>query len=309
MLASVILGIPVVAGVNGRDNKPLCIAEPQPDTHSGKGLAMFTTVALAALVLAPAQGGTLKLTNVRLTIGELGPKRPTAKFIPGDIVYVGFDVAGLTIDDEGIGRYKMGLEVLDKAGKSIFNPGAREVVEPYPLRGNSIPVRAFLNIGLDQEPGTFTCKITVEDLQTKAKDTLTAEYEVLKREFGIVAVSTFHDFPCRLPAPATGLIGQTTYIQMHVASFQRDPKTRQPKVHVEFQVLDEKGAPILGKPTQYDQDEKSFPPLDENEARFRLLYPLFLSRPGKFTFRVTATDKLANKEAVYNLPITVLPGN
>ena len=48
---------------------------------------MFTTLALAALTIAPAQGGTLKLTNVRLTIGELGPKEPLED--RGEVVAVG----------------------------------------------------------------------------------------------------------------------------------------------------------------------------------------------------------------------------
>ena len=270
---------------------------------------MFTTLALAALTLSPAQGSALKLTNIRLTIGELGPQRPSAKFLPGDVVFIGFDITGLSIEENGMGKYTMGLEVTDKTGKTIFKPGTRELEEPYPLRGNSVAARAFINIGLDQDPGVFTCNITVEDPKTKGKDTRSIQYEVLKRDFGIVAVYTTHDVEGRLSAPATGVVGQTTYVQLHVASFQRDPKTRQPKVHVEFQVLDEKGNPLLGKPGQYDQDEKSFPLIDENEARFRLLYKVFMSRPGKFTVRVTATDKINDKQAVYNLPLTVLPGN
>jgi hypothetical protein len=270
---------------------------------------MFTTVALAALACTPGQTGTLKLTNVRLTVGELGPKRADAKFLPGDIVYIGFNITGLTIEKNGVGRYKMSLIVTDKSGKAVFDGGSRELEELYPLRGDSIPVRAFINIGLDRDPGVLTCKITVEDPKTKAKDTLAIDYEVLKREFGIVAVSTYHDYACRLPAPATGFVGQTAYIQMHVASFQRDRKTRQPKVEVEFQIYDEKGGAVLGTPQQHVQDEKSFPPLGENEARYRLLFPLFMSRPGTFTVRATATDKLTDKKSVYELPITILPGN
>jgi hypothetical protein len=299
----------VVANVNAGDNKPLCIAAAIARyPRTGKGLAMLTTIALAALTLAPAQGGSLKLTNSRFTIGELGPQRPNAKYLPGDIVFVGFDITGLTIDEEGFGRYKMSLEVTDKNGKSIYKPGTRSLEEPYPLRGNTIPARAFVSLGLDHEPGIFTCKITVEDPKTKATDTLTTQYEVLKRDFGVVMPYTSHDLEGRLSAPATGLVGQTTYAHFYIASFQRDPKTRQPRVHVQFEVLDDKGQPV-GKPAEYIQDEKSFPPLDENEARFRVVFKVFMSRPGKFAVRVTATDKITDKKSTYNLPVTVLPGN
>jgi hypothetical protein len=36
---------------------------------------------------------------------------------------------------------------------------------------------------------------------------------------------------------------------------------------------------------------------------------LFLSRPGKFTVKLTAKDKVANKSVTYDLPVTVLPAN
>jgi hypothetical protein len=270
---------------------------------------MFTTLALAALTLSPAQGGELKLTNVRLTIGELGPQRPNAQFLPGDLVFVGYDITGLPIEENGDATYKMAMEVFNESGKSIYKQDASERKDSFPLRGNSIPARAYVTIGLDFDPGNYTCKITVENPKSKASDTLTVKFEVLKRDFGIVAVYTSHDFEGRLSAPATGLVGQTTIIQFSVASFQRDPKTKQPNVHFEFQVLDDKGNAILGKPTQYIQDDKALTQINENLGAFGMRFPLFMSRPGKFTVRLTAEDKIANKKFVYALPVTVLAGN
>jgi hypothetical protein len=270
---------------------------------------MFMTIALAALTVSPAQGGELKLTNVRLTIGELGPARPSAKFLPGDLVFVGYDINGLSIEPNGDATYKMAMEVFDGTGKSIFKQAASERKESFPLRGNLIPARAFVTLGLDFEPGNYTCKITVEDPKTKASDTLTAKFEVLKRDFGIVAVYTSHDLGGRLSAPATGLVGQTTFIQFSVTGFQRDPKFKQPNVHFTFQVLDDKGNAILGKPQQHFQDDKALDRIDENFGAFGMRFMLFMSRPGKFTVQLTAEDKLANKKSVYELPVTVLAGN
>ena len=67
------------------------------------------------------------------------------------------------------------MEVTDAAGKSIFKQDPRELNDFVPLRGNSIPARAFVTIGLDQDPGNYVCKVTVEDPKTKAKDTLDDE--------------------------------------------------------------------------------------------------------------------------------------
>jgi hypothetical protein len=270
---------------------------------------MLTTFALAALALSPAQGGELKLTNVRLTIGELGPPRASAQFLPGDLVFVGFDINGLPIGDNGEATYRMSLEVFNAAGKSIYKQDASDRAELFPLRGNVIPARAFVNIGLDQDPGNCTCKIVVEDPKTKASDTLSVKFEVLKRDFGIIQVYTSHDLEGRLSAPATGVVGQTTFIQFSVAGFQRDPKTKQPNIHFTFEMLDDKGAPLLKKPQQHFQDDKALEKINENLSAFGMRYMLFMSRPGKFTFRATAEDKIANKKAVYELPVTVLAGN
>jgi len=267
---------------------------------------MFYSLALAALATAPAQGGELKLTNVRMTIGELGGPRPNARLLPGDVLFIGYDINGLTIDPNGVAKYKMAMEVTDAANKPIFKQDPRELEDFVPLRGNTIPARAFITIGLDQDPGTYTCKITVSDPKTKGKeDSLTMKFEVAKRDFGIVAVYTTHDERGGISAPTTGVVGQTIFIQFSVASFQRDPKTKQPNVEFEFQIVDEKGNPTLGQPRKHIQDAG----VDEKEGAFAMRFPLFMSRPGKFTVKVTATDKVANKKATYDLPVTILPAN
>jgi hypothetical protein len=253
----------------------------------------------------PAQGGELKLSNIRMTVGELGPPRGNAKLLPGDILFIGYDINGLAIEPDGVAKYKMAMEVADGAGKTIFKQDPRELNDFVPLRGNSIPARAFVTIGLDQDPGNYVCKVTVEDPKSKAKDTLTTKFEVTKRDYGIVAVYTTHDLKGEISAPTTGVVGQTIFIHFSVASFQRDPKTKQPNVEFEFQILDDKGQPTLGKPGSHTQNSG----VDEKEGAFQMRFPLFMSRPGKFTARVTATDKVANKKASYDLPVTVLPAN
>jgi hypothetical protein len=266
---------------------------------------MLTTLALAAaLSLAPAQGG-LQLTNNRLTVGELGPTRNSNKLIPGDLLFIGFDIEGLTIDPEGTAKYTMAMEVTDAANKIIFKQDAREMIDFVPLRGNKIPARGFIVVGLDQEAGNYVCKITVTDPATKATQSLNTKFEVLKKDFAIVGVFTSHDERGALSASTTGVVGQTMFMQMTVANFQRDDKTKQPRVEFEYTILDEKGQPTLGKPRIDNSPAK----VDEKEGAFAWRYPMFMSRPGKFTMKVTARDKVANKSSTYELPITVLSPN
>lgn len=304
--------VPLVGIVNGHNNTMVSNAEEgfNPTQALDRIRPMFYSLALAALAVAPAQGGDLKLANVRMTIGELGPPRPSAKFLPGDVVFIGYDITGLAIGPDGMAKYKMAMEVSDGNGKSIFKQDARELDDFVPLRGSVIPARAFITIGLDQDAGTYTCKITVSDPKTKGKeDSLSVKFEVGKRDFGIVLVYPAYDELGRINAPTTGIVGQTIFVQFSVASFQRDPKTKQPNVQLEFQILDEKGSPILEKPRTHTQDDKSPQQVDEKEGAFAMRFPVFMSRPGKFTVKITATDKVANKKFTYDLPMTVLPTN
>ncbi len=282
---------------------------------------MFSPFMIAALQLvvafAPGQGSTvqpiaargqageLKLGNVRMTIGELGATRAPGKLLPGDVLFIGDDITGLPIDADGTAKYTMSMDVADGAGKPIFKQDARELVDFVPLRGNVVPARAFITIGLDQDAGNYTCKITVEDPKSKAKDTLTTKFEVAKRDFGIVAVFTSHDERGLFSAPTTGVVGQSIFIQFSVATFARDPKTKQPNVEFEFQILDEKGNPTLAKPRTHIQDGG----VDEKDGAFAMRFPMFLSRPGKYTVRITANDRVANKKSTYELPFTILSAN
>jgi hypothetical protein len=264
---------------------------------------MLTAIVAAALSLAPAQGGELKLSNVRFTVGEMGPPRSEARFLPGDIVYIGYDIVGLTIDTDGTARYRMAMEISDAAGKVYFKENPRDLTDFVPLRGQVIPARAFVTVGLDQPPGQYQCKVTVTDTTTKATATFTARFEVLKPAFGIVAVHPTLDPQRQIPAPTQAFVGQTLFINFSVVGFERDGKTRQPNTLNEYQVLDEKGQPILAKAISQVVDRG----LDPSVPIYTLQFPLFLNRPGRFTARITVTDKLSGKSARVELPVTVLP--
>jgi hypothetical protein len=199
------------------------------------------------------------------------------------------------------------MEVADAAGKPIFKQAPRDLEELIPLRGAKIPARAFIQIGLDQDPGTYTCKLSVTDPKTKASNSLSIKFEVLKPEFAIVAVRTAYDARGELNAPSGGVVGQPIFIVYAIATFQRDPKTKQPHVEITYEFLDDKGQPTLAAPKKDVQDALSRPAVGDKDGAFQKDYLLFLNRPGKFTVRITATDKIGNKKSTFELPITVLP--
>lgn len=264
---------------------------------------MWCSLAVAAVLASPLAQAGLQLTNTRLTIGELGGARPNAQVLPGDILFIAYDIDGLAIDAMGAVRYSMALEVTNAAGKQVLKQDPREIADFAPLRGNKIPGRAFVTIGVDQEPGAFTCKITITDTASKKDVSFTQKFEVLKKDFGIVGVNTFYDEERRISAPTSGFVGQLIVVNFVVVGFTRDPKTKQPNVEIEFQSMDDKNQPTLPAPLKESIDSG----VKEDDPAFVRQFPLFMNRPGKFVMKIKATDKISNRVFTYELPVTIYP--
>ncbi len=274
---------------------------------------MWTPLPLvAALALTPAQppaqppAGSLNLTNARSTYGELGGTRPDGPLLPGDVLFVGFDIEGIAIDPAGKVTYTMAMEVLDKAGKPVYKQDPAQKVDFVPLGGTRLPARAFVRVGLDQPPGEYTVRVTVTDQATKASKTLERKFEVKPKEFGIVVVYTSTDEVGNFPAPTTGVIGQSVFIQFGVVGFGRDKQKMQPNVGLEMMPVDEQGKPTMQKPSVLNIDSG----IDPKEQGFTVRFMLPMTRDGKFTVKLKATDRVTGKAATYDLPIAVIrPAN
>src|SRR5262245_9412830 len=151
---------------------------------------MWAPLLLAAVSLVSSQDGELSLTNVRATYGAPGVARPDNKLLPGDHVYVSFDIEGITVADDGKVLYSMATEVLDGNGKSIIRVEPRDLEVTNALGGRSVPAFTQLDVGLDAKPGKYTLKTTVTDRASKRSQTLAREFEVLPKQFGLVRLTT-----------------------------------------------------------------------------------------------------------------------
>lgn len=256
-----------------------------------------------AAPVAGAPGG-LTLTNARTTYGELGSPRPLTPLIPGDSLFLSFDIEGITTDPEGRVQYSMYMELFDAAGASKFKTEPANKVDFVPLGGNKIPGRAYSLIGLDQKAGDYVLKATVVDLSNKSTKTVEQKFTVAPPEFAIVSVYTSVDDRGTIPLPTTGMVGQPLFIQLGIVGFGRGAD-KKPNLEVEMTPLDEKGNPTIPKPSVLAINAG----VDEKDLGVTIRYLLPLTRPGKFTVRLKATDKVSNKTYTYNLPITALPNN
>ncbi len=278
---------------------------------------MFGSVLLmTALMVSPGQAGGLTLTNIRPTFGQLGGARPDSKFLPGDVLCYGFDIEGITINDEGQVQYEMGMEITDANNKISFESKPSARVNLALFGGGKLPAIAFTTIEDDQAAGTYTLKLTVKDLLAKpaATQTFTKKFEVTKKQFGIVGVAMSVDERGSIPAPTTGVVGQFYFVQFGVVAFDRavpkpdpkDPKAKagppQPSLSFEMTILDAAGKPTFAKPIAY----KLAAEVKENESLVVMRFPIPFTKVGKYTVRLKAVDGLANKQTTFDLPITAV---
>ena len=245
-------------------------------------LTPLLVAATLALTQAPAAAGgapaapALSLTNVRTTYGELGGPRPLTPLLPGDVMFLGFDIEGITTDADGRVQYAMFMELVDDKGASKYKTDPVNKNDFVPLGGNRIPGRAYTTVGLDQPPGNYVLKVTVTDLANKAAKTVEQKFAVAAKDFGVVAVYTSVDERGQIPTPTTGMVGQPIFIQLGVVGFGRGAD-KKPNVEVEMIPLDEKGNPTTGKPSVLAINSG----VDEKDAGLTIRYLLPLTRAGQ----------------------------
>jgi hypothetical protein len=265
---------------------------------------------IAALAMTPAQAGGLNLTNPRITYGELGSPRPDNKLLPGDIFFLSFDIEGIKVSETGRVKYGMAMEVTDATGKSIFKQMPVERDDFLPLGGTKLPARAFVSVGAEQPPGTYTCKVTVTDQADKAKPvskSLEQKFEVLPKAFGIVMVYTASDPKGEIPAPLVGVAGQALFVHFAVVEFQRDGKTKQPNITIEMVVYDQSRQPTLPKPTVKQVPDEADGKVDEKASGVPMRFLVPMNREGGFLIELKATDNISKKTAKVYLPLRVFP--
>jgi hypothetical protein len=267
---------------------------------------MWTTLALF-LAVQPAAGrqpasAGLSLDNVRPTHGYLGAVRKENTYLPGDTVFIAYEVRNLTVDDAGKSSYGIGMEVDDPAGMRIYRQVPTAQTALNFLGGNTVQSVAHLQIPFEQKPGEYTVKLTVEDKATKVSKTVEQKVRVLTPEFGLIHVATSADRDGKVPRVPVGVVGESIFVNFAVVGFQRDPGKKQPNVEVAMRVLDEKGKATASRPLTGKADA-------DIPADFKLLplqFGLALTRPGRFTVEVSATDRLSGKTAQVSFPIRVV---
>lgn len=262
-----------------------------------------TIVLAAALSFAPAQSAGLNVTNIRHTFRDLGASRPDTIYLPGDVVFIAFDIEGLKMTEEGKVGYIMGMDVLDKAGKAILNapPSKSEMV--LPLGGNKLPAHVFVALGPEMVSGAYRCKVSIADASGGPAKIAEQAFTVQPMNFGMVSLFVSYDERANMPSGMTGVVGQTVFVNFGLVGFGRD-SSKKPNAAVEFRIL-ENGRPTIAKPMVAALPRD----LKEDEQFVPFQFPVALNREGNFTVELKAVDKISNKTATMTFPIRVNPAS
>jgi hypothetical protein len=265
---------------------------------------MLATLAIAtALSLTPAQDSELKLSNPRTTYGFLGSPRENAKYLPGDVLFLAFDIKGMTVGKQGEIKYSLALDMKNAAGAKVFGQLPQVIESANSVGGNQLPGYAYADIGGSVPAGKYTLTVTVRDEIAKKSEQLTHQFEVLKKDFGIGRLGLFYDDRGGVWAPPVFVVGQSAWLHFWTMGFDRDGKTKDPNVEVRMRILDESGKPTLPQPITGDLKNQK---LAANAQFAPWLQKVELNRPGKFKIELEAEDKVSKKTVKEVLSITVL---
>ena len=265
---------------------------------------MLATLAIAtALSLTPAQDGKLELSNARTTFGFLGNIRENNKYLPGDVLFLAFDIKGMSVGKSGDIKYSLALDMRNDAGVKVFGQLPQVIASANSLGGTSLPGYAYADIGSKVAPGKYTLTVTVEDAMAKKSAKLDYQFEVLKKDFGIGRLGMWYDDRGQTWAPPVFVAGQSVWIHFITMGFDRNAATKQPDVEVRMRVLDESGKATLPQTVAGDTKTQKVQPEVEALPWFQKIE---LNRPGKYKLELEAEDKVAKKTVKEVLNITVL---
>jgi hypothetical protein len=256
----------------------------------------WLVAAALTMSLTPGLSYAIEITNIRPCYGPFGAKRVGDTWLPGDVVFMAYDIEGLTPDTKtGLVKYTTTLEFVDPAGKILFSkPTPNEFIPA--LGGNKVPGDLHVFLATKQAPGKYEIRLTVEDEIGKNAKRFIYKFDVAKETFGFAGVS----------APSVGFPGQHYSTQFGLVNLQLD-KMGMPSAEVTVRVLDDKTRTLVGGAVKMVFPRDLPLDIDLKEANFLpLKNPIYLNRPGRFIVEITATDKLAGSPpVVLSYPITV----
>lgn len=261
-------------------------------------MVMWRTLLFVVTVLGvvPAWTTAVEVTNLRSINGPLGAPRNQTKFLPGDVIYLVFDINDLQTDKNGLAQFQIKVEVFDPANKKVF---AQEQPPSslHLLGGKKLPWYVFVLLEQTWAPGKYQVKLTAVDREAKTSRTITHNFELLSPAFGLIQPA----------APGVAFVGQDFFVTFLVVGMKRDSK-KMPDVSFTLQMYDETNRPVFAKPLVSNikdlHQEKVFDLTEQ--AIVPIKYPFYPTREGRFIIEVEGFDQIGKQKSMLRFPLRIL---
>jgi len=170
------------------------------------------------------------------------------------------------------------------------------------LGGNSFLAFVQLRMPAEIAVGKNTVTVTVTDNLSKESASFERQFTGHKSKLQIVALEFFHDAEGKLPSSTNLPPGEPLHFRLRVIGFDRSKE----KIHtvMAVQTVDADGKENLPKPLLFDFHE------EDARAVQRTGFVFFtgrvgLNRVGKFTLRITVTDRMTDQSTKIEVPVNV----
>jgi hypothetical protein len=219
---------------------------------------------------------------------------------PGDWVCFRYLVTGFQTNADGRVNAQTTLTLTDASGKevvSVSKPWSQAAVLGMGAASHIIGFEVTDKL----PPGEYSAKVVVQDSAGGCSASFSRPVTIRPVEWAISAIEFFRDPEGRFQASLNATLGEQLFYKVKIIGQEKD----RVDCELRIEVLDSAGKDVLTKPCV-------FPCVADNAEVLRNLpflradgiMPTF-TRPGKFTLRVTATDRIKNRTAVYSAPLKI----
>jgi len=249
---------------------------------------------------APAQA-KVQIENIQACYGPFGPERKSSDLYPFDILFMRFAVTGLQTAATGNVDATVKMKWTDAKGKSLDETSFPSTGILH-LGGNSFLAFVHLRMPDQVPPGKNTITVTVTDNLSKETASFERQFTGHKPKLQIVGLEFFHDADGKLPSSTNCPPGEPLHFRLRAIGFDRSKE----KIHtiLAVQTLDADGKENLPKPLLFDFQEEDARAIQRTGFVF-FTGRIGLNRVGKFTLRLTVTDRMTDQSTKIEVPVTV----
>jgi len=266
-----------------------------------KSLVALASVAWLILSWSSSAQAKIQIENIQASYGPFGPERKSLDLYPFDILFLRFTVTGLKTDAAGKVDTAVTLKWADAKGNPLDETSFPSSGILH-LGGNSFLAFVHLRMPGQVPVGKNTVTVAVADNLSKESASFERQMTGHKSKLQVVDLEFFHDADGKLPSSTNCPPGEPLHFRLRVIGFDRSKE----KIHIQMavQTLDSDGKENLPKPLVFDFREQDAKAVQRTNFVF-FTSGIGLNRIGKFTLRITITDRLTDQSTKMEVPVTV----